>query len=212
MRLFKKTILFGHVVNKYKIPAYAIKDLNRAYEKAKKHLESYAHKLAGRLESELSIVPILEKTKIMSHIVDCINDYVKSSIKYGQLEDLPYHANITATWINDMVAGEYNPPHSHQNNMGYSVVLFLKIPKFINDVNSPHKFKDGTLGFLDIPRKGVCYLEPKVGDFYIFQAEHQHCVMPFKTKGKNDIRRSMSFNFLLEPPSDSPDPNQSRKK
>ena len=43
------------------------------------------------------------------------------------------------------------------------------------------------------------WVEPEVGDFYIFQADHQHCVMPFKTKEPGKIRRSMSFNFLTTP-------------
>ena len=42
-------------------------------------------------------------------------------------------------------------------------------------------------------------IKPKVGDFYIFQADHQHSVMPFKTKEPGKIRRSMSFNFLATP-------------
>ena len=36
----------------------------------------------------------------------------------------------------------------------------------------------------------------EVNDFYVFKADHQHAVMPFKTKVKGDIRRSMSFNFI----------------
>ena len=43
-------------------------------------------------------------------------------------------------------------------------------------------------------------MEPKVGEFYIFEAKHQHCVMPFKVKNKGDIRRSMSFNFIEKVP------------
>ena len=39
---------------------------------------------------------------------------------------------------------------------------------------------------------------PKVGDFYIFSASHQHCVMPFKTKKLKEVRRSMSFNFIVK--------------
>ena len=45
--------------------------------------------------------------------------------------------------------------------------------------------------------QNIChYVTPKVGDFYIFRADHQHCVMPFKTKKPGAIRRSMSFNFI----------------
>ena len=57
-----------------------------------------------------------------------------------------------------------------------------------------NKFKDGKLCFIDGPSTSD-YNTPRVGDIYIFQADHQHCVMPFKTKNPNEIRRSMSFNF-----------------
>ncbi|HCY80576.1 MAG TPA: hypothetical protein DHV22_02705 [Xanthomarina gelatinilytica] len=94
-----------------------------------------------------------------------------------------------------MRENEYNPPHTHHNGTGWSTVLFLKIPEFVNDARDPHKFKDGQLAFTGDNGR-ITWHEPKVGDFYIFEAIHTHCVMPFKTKNKNDIRRSMSFNFI----------------
>jgi len=60
----------------------------------------------------------------------------------------------------------------------------------------PHKIKDGQLGFINVDGISTNWFAPKVGDFYIFEAKHQHSVMPFKTRNKNDIRRSMSFNFI----------------
>ncbi len=95
-----------------------------------------------------------------------------------------------------MVSGEYNPPHTHYDGIGFSVVLFLKIPEIINDIEGDHKFRDGQIGFFD--DTSTRWKIPKVGDFYIFEAVHQHCVMPFKTKKPGDIRRSMSFNFCIE--------------
>jgi len=103
---------------------------------------------------------------------------------------------ILSCWINDMKEGEYNPPHTHHDNTGWSSVMFLKVPEFINDVKDPHKFKDGQLGFTDVDGVHTTWMEPEVGHFYIFEAKHQHCVMPFKTKIKGEIRRSMSFNFI----------------
>jgi len=50
--------------------------------------------------------------------------------------------------------------------------------------------------------EGSHYLDPEVGDFYIFNANHQHFVMPFKTKKPKEIRRSMSFNFIKEKKND----------
>jgi hypothetical protein len=97
-----------------------------------------------------------------------------------------------------MKEGEYNPPHTHHDGTGWSTVLFLKVPEFIDDAKDPHKFKDGQLCF--IMNQNICkYVTPKVGDFYIFRADHQHCVMPFKTKKSGEIRRSMSFNFIEVP-------------
>ena len=92
---------------------------------------------------------------------------------------------------------EYNPPHTHHDLTGWSTVLFLKVPNFINDVKHPHKFKDGKLGFF--ARDTYCdFYDCKVGDFYIFEASHQHFVMPFKTNDVDPVRRSMSFNFIIE--------------
>ena len=191
-----KTIVFGKIIKKYNIPLDQIKDLNQKYEKAREKLGSFGHRLAGRLDSELQFTKILESTKIYTTITECISDYVESSVKYGLLlQGGPLE--ILSCWINDMKPGEYNPPHTHHNLTGYSSVLFLKVPEFINDAKDPHKFKDGQLGFVGVDGVGTTWLNPKVGDFYIFQASHQHCVMPFKSVN-NEIRRSMSFNFIFK--------------
>ena len=42
------------------------------------------------------------------------------------------------------------------------------------------------------------WCDPKVGDFYLFQANQQHTVYPFKTKIKGEVRRSMSFNLVIK--------------
>jgi hypothetical protein len=80
---------------------------------------------------------------------------------------------------------------------GWSCVLFLKVPEFINDTKHKHKFHDGQLCFLGYDRQ-VYWCTPQVGDFYLFQANQQHTVYPFKTKIKGEIRRSMSFNLVKE--------------
>ena len=124
-----------------------------------------------------------------------MNDHHKTSENFNVCNPGPHHLDINGCWINDMKEGEYNPPHTHHDGTGWSTVLFLKVPEFIDDTKDPHKFKDGQLCF--IMNQNIChYVTPKVGDFYIFRADHQHCVMPFKTKKPGDIRRSMSFNFI----------------
>lgn len=189
------TTAFGKIVKCYELPDSAIKDLNTQYEKHKKELNSFGHRLAGRLDSELDFTHLIGETQIAKHIVDCMNDYIDTLRKinlYGGSEKL----QILSCWINDMVEGEYNPPHTHHDRTGWSTVMFLKVPEFINDAKDPHKFRDGQLGFTGVDGSSCEWFTPKVGDFYIFEAGHQHFVMPFKVKQKGEIRRSMSFNFI----------------
>jgi len=190
-----ETTVFGRVVKKYEMPLDSIKDINLKYEKEKEKLNSFGHRLAGRLDSELDITAMLGKTKISKDIVDCMNDYMNTLIQLRLFaEKKPLE--IISCWINDMKENEYNPPHTHHDGTGWSTVLFLKVPEFINDAKDPHKFHDGQLGFIGIDGESCTWMDPKVGDFYIFPSCHQHCVMPFKTKNKVDVRRSMSFNFI----------------
>ena len=182
----------GHhkIANKY------IKDLNKRYEAAKDGLKSYGPRLVGRLDSELEMLNIIQSTKIFPQLVKCMENHIQRSIEFKCLPSDSYNLDIIGCWINDMRAGEYNPPHTHHDGTGWSTVLFLKVPEFINDAKDPHKFKDGELCFI-MGGNTTYYVAPKVGDFYIFHARHQHCVMPFKTKDPKAVRRSMSFNFIV---------------
>ena len=190
-----QTTMFGRMVKKYEMPLEAIEDINLRYEEEKEKLDSFGPKLAGRLDSEKGFTHLLGQTKIAKHIVDCMNDYIETAEKVNLYKGSK-ELEILSCWINDMKEGEYNPPHTHHDNTGWSSVMFLKVPEFINDAKDPHKFKDGFIGFTDVDGVHTTWMEPEVGHFYIFEAKHQHCVMPFKTKVKGKIRRSMSFNFI----------------
>jgi hypothetical protein len=190
-----QTTLFGRIVKRYDIPLDEIDDFNLKYEAHKKDLNSFGPRLAGRLDSELEFTSLLGQTKIAKSIGECINDYVDTSEKLG-IFDEEKKLHILSCWVNDMKEGEYNPPHTHHDRSGWSTVLFLKVPEFINDAKDPHKFHDGQLGFIGHDGVYCTWMEPEVGHFYVFEAGHQHCVMPFKTKIKGEIRRSMSFNFI----------------
>jgi|TARA_R100000084_G_scaffold108251_1_gene70432 hypothetical protein len=203
-----ETFLFGRILKKYKMSKKDINDLNKTYEKARDNLNSFGPRLAGRLETELDFTKIFESTKIFPKICKCIIDYVNeyeslitgSISNSGEYEPFPHKSfEIISCWINDMKEGEYNPPHTHHDNSGWSTVLFLKVPKFIDDTKDPHKFKDGQLGFRG-HSSTTAWFKPEVGDFYVFEASHVHSVNPFKTNPPNQIRRSMSFNFVLKHP------------
>jgi hypothetical protein len=192
-----QSTLHGRIIKKYKIPKVEIDDINYKYEKVKKNLSSYGRRLAGRIDSELEFTNILESTTAFSTMTDCMSDYLKTLESFSVLCKGPHHMKILSCWMNDMVEGEYNPPHTHHNLRGWSTVLFLKIPPLTPIKKTwPHKIKDGQLGFINVDGISTNWFTPKVGDFYIFEAKHQHSVMPFKTRNKNDIRRSMSFNFI----------------
>ena len=194
-----KTIIDGAIIKKYKIPIDMIDELNQEYEKNKNSLHSNSEKLAGRLEIELSILSIIQKLKIFKKINFFINDYMMTLNNFGLLSKPQIKTNITSCWVNDMKEGEYNPVHTHNGptNDGWSCVLFLKVPEFVNDVKHKHKFHDGQLCFLGYDRR-LYWITPKVGDFYLFQADQRHTVYPFKTKIKGEVRRSMSFNLIIE--------------
>ena len=193
-----QTQIFGRIVKRYDLPLDAIDDLNNKYEEHKKDLASFGPRLAGRLDSELEFTHMIAKTKISKYIVDCMNDYIETLEKTGLYEG-PKKLEILSCWINDMKEGEYNPPHTHHDRTGWSTVLFLKVPEFVDDTKDPHKFKDGKLGFIWPDGVACHWMDPQVGHFYIFEARHSHCVMPFKTKVKGAVRRSMSFNFIEQP-------------
>ncbi len=194
-RMKAQTTLFGKIVKRYDIPLNLINDFNLKFEAHRESLNSFGSRLAGRLNTELEFTHLLGQTKMAETISECINDYIDTLEKLGIFEE-EKKLHILSCWVNDMKEGEYNPPHTHHDTTGWSTVLFLKVPEFINDAKDPHKFKDGKLGFISVNGVGSVWMEPKVGHFYVFEASHQHCVMPFKTKVKDEVRRSMSFNFI----------------
>ena len=195
-RMKAKIITDSFFIGHYKIANKYIKDLNKRYKTAKDGLKSYGPRLAGRLDSELEMLNIIQSTAIFPQLVKRMEKHIKQSIEFKCLVSQSYNLDIIGCWINDMKAGEYNPPHTHHDGSGWSTVLFLEVPEFINDAKDPHKFQDGTLCFI-MGGNTTYYVTPKVGDFYIFHARHQHCVMPFKTKDPQAVRRSMSFNFIV---------------
>lgn len=198
MNFKNKTIVFGQVVKEYQLPLEEIEQLNNFYEEKKEELDSYNERLAGRLDSELDFTKLIVECDVYQSIVDCMSDYMNScKVLYDSTDSRDINLEIISCWINDMKAGEYNPPHVHNESVGWSTVLFLKIPHFINDVKSQHKFRDGQIYFHNKIGGGK-YFVPEVGNFYIFEANHEHSVMPFKTVRDTDVRRSMSFNFIIK--------------
>ena len=195
--MISKTIVSGRIIKKYKIPLNQVEELNKKYEDNKHSLESKGAKLAGRLDSELESTKVIQSLPILETIKKCMNEYMISLNHFSLTPKPMYNLKIITMWINDMQPHEYNPIHTHHDGTGWSTVMFLKVPNFINDAKHKHKFRDGALGFI-FPENKTMFYEPSVGDFYIFEASHQHFVLPYKTDDKDPTRRSMSFNFITD--------------
>jgi len=191
-----ETFVSGRIIKRYRVPQNEVDQLNEVFDQKKKELDSRGHLLAGRIKSELNVIDFVPKLKIYNTIKKYMNDYMMALNHHRLIQKPMYDLKILSMWINDMQPHEYNPPHTHHDLTGYSTVLFLKVPEFINDAKHPQKLKDGKLGFF--ARDSYCdWYDSVVGHFYVFEAGHQHFVMPYKTNDVDPTRRSMSFNFII---------------
>ena len=108
---------------------------------------------------------------------------------------------MTMAWVNFMTAGEFNPPHIH-NNCDFSSVLFVKISEELKEEQK--KFEGtglgpGSISFTHGGQQPHSLSErsffPDSGDFFMFPATLSHFVSPFISKKD---RISISANFQLD--------------
>tara|TARA_R100001015_G_C4601874_1_gene156829 strand:- start:411 stop:1052 length:642 start_codon:yes stop_codon:yes gene_type:complete len=193
----------GKVIAKYQLPKDEVDELNEIFDQKKFNLKSHSDSLAGNVTTETDILNLISTVPIIHSMYECMQDHVHNIKLFfnDANEDIKdYH--ITGAWINDMVEGDFNPPHVHHvqpdtnTALGYSTVLFLKVPEMLPVKNIKKEYLNGQLGFADVKGESTISFSPVVGDFYIFNANHQHFVLPFKLKNKNRTRRSLSFNFI----------------
>jgi len=165
-------------------------------------------KLCSKKSSEVNdtLVGVIKHEHYISHhkLIKIILPYLTSFRHayyhwYGQ----PLAKNIVsvAAWVNFMVAGEFNPPHTHQN-CDFSSVLFVKIPEKLKEENKkfPGSGKGpGSLSFSYGESQDYSMFQksffPEEGDLFIFPATLLHFVCPFMSK---EERISISTNFKLE--------------
>ena len=108
---------------------------------------------------------------------------------------------VTSSWVNFMVAGEYNPPHIH-TDCDFSSVLFIQIPKKIREENKKFTGTAGGPGSISFtygePQKyslSKKSILPEEGDLFIFPATLTHFVAPFMSK---EERISIGANFRFD--------------
>ena len=190
---------FSPLVLEVKVPNDYIEKLNMYMDMALGDKEllkklDHSHDLAGNLNTEIKITnQFLEETR---------NEWGVSLLRFFSNIGSAYCQNminktnitkfiITGAWMNNQVAGDFNPIHKHDGLL--SSVLFTKVPISIS--NNEEKDYAGYLEFIDGRDAGITpthmRIKPVVGRMYMFPSWLLHQVYPFRGNGH---RRSVSFN------------------
>tara|TARA_R100000781_G_C4043470_1_gene114858 strand:+ start:204 stop:788 length:585 start_codon:yes stop_codon:yes gene_type:complete len=159
---------------------------------------SYNEHLASHLDETF----VFNTNEFKKNIDKAFNDYLNFYETYYDTVLLNKKYKVTASWVNFMKAGDFNPPHTHGDD--FSCVLYLKIPDILKKENDSYKGRDkpgpGGIQFIYGEERPHCVtgvgLKPEEGDMFIFPANLRHVVNPFKSKC---TRISMSANFKLQP-------------
>ena len=131
---------------------------------------------------------------------------------------LPCDVDMQSMWTVHSYEGDYNPVHDHgtRTPMGLSMILYLKVPPQISELDNPsEKFGGlnqssgavdgftylvwGVNGMRDINILRPIteeYIKPEVGTMLMFPAWLRHGVNPFFGEGE---RRTMSANLNITP-------------
>lgn len=171
----------------------------------------WSQHLAGVVSAEIRFTDVIRETPDFTDFLydvartysyRCENALMHFS-DYGRTEDLADRKltiEIKEGWVNDMVAGDYNPAHFHQGCL-YSSVGFLRVPPGYDAEFAADKARQNTVGclqFIDsrsaVGVKNLFTVKPAVGDFYLWPSWMLHCVYPFKSPG---VRRSIAINLAL---------------
>lgn len=63
-----------------------------------------------------------------ANVLDWFMSMYHHYLEFNHIRD--YKTHLNSIWVNEMVANEYNPCHTHQGNLftGLSSVMILKLP------------------------------------------------------------------------------------
>ncbi|QOI68991.1 putative 2OG-Fe(II) oxygenase family protein [Pelagibacter phage Mosig EXVC030M] len=194
-----ETIVFGPLIKKYKVEEdFRLEMLNRG----KSTNKDWREHLAGHIDVENQFTKKEDIIFFSKGITPLLTDYVehfnrdykdwanvsRSDTKHSwkNKQNLKDVLKIEQLWINFMKAGDFNPPHFH--NQDLSFVLFVDVPKEITIENENAPYNDYGPGCLIfsygeheekyITTRGFL---PSNGDLFIFPAPLKHLVSPFKS-------------------------------
>jgi len=169
---------------------------------------SHGDSLAGQIKTELTV----DIERLKKYNLDKFFDtMIKQFVIYAKSQQTPYNEEIKKeTWLTQIVGmwvvsqepNEYNPLH-HHTECQISAVMYLKIPKFKKERKEHRRSVDGAITFVanssldkDFSHPNI-RISPVVGDLFIFGANQQHSVNPYRCEEGDTERRSVSFNAIF---------------
>ena len=171
-------------------------DLKKCTKLCSKKASPFNDSLAGVIKHEHYISPI-----VYCKILNPSLNVFRHGYEQWYRKPLTRQMTMTTSWVNFMVAGEFNPPHMH-TNCDFSSVLFVKISEELKEERKKFKGTGGGPGAIsfsygETQPHSLSHRSffPEEGDFFIFPATLIHFVAPFLSKGE---RISISANFKLE--------------
>lgn len=170
-------------------------ELEQIKKLCSKEGEDQRKSLAGLIKHEHA----LDRNKVFAIIKPYVESYVTAAIEYSG-KPLGGKIELVKSWVNYMVAGEFNPIHSHSNDLSF--VIFTQIPKDLKDEQKKtisSGTHPGSLNFLIGLRQDKNFVSehsfhPEEGDIYIFPATLHHYANCFQSKGE---RISISGNLKI---------------
>ena len=161
---------------------------------------------AGEMEEQFLVgLDRLKQERLLEYFEEAAEKYVieafcqSSPFKKKEIQKEEWLTRVTRMWINSQKDNEFFPLHKH-TKCAMSSVMYLKIPKQLparNEDNGGGIEFIGNSSMDQIWAKPTLAIQPRVGDFYIFSSEQQHCVYPFRTSDGMGERRSVSYNAIF---------------
>ena len=186
---------WGPYLFQTKLPQYVI---DRLLIDGTKTTRNWNHQLAGHLKSQFEYD---EETQdwFCNEIQPIIQAYRKGHSEYHNLDNITVEYAMTSLWINYMKSGDYNPPHTHSDDLSF--VIFLAVPEELTQEQLDYEGQGSGPGTLEFKygeqskpawATTIACVKPVVGDIYIFPSLLQHTVLPYKS----DVTRiSVSGNL-----------------
>jgi hypothetical protein len=172
--------------------------------------------LAGQIDTELRVEhDILIQTGMMGFFMAAVRQFV-IQCKCQQMPDKviavqreEWLIQMLTMWIISQQPGEYNPMHIH-TECTISAVMYIKVPKMLPCRKEHRPNDDGSILFTSNASRDVDFsqsvitIPPQVGDFFIFGAQQNHAVYPYRcAEGQKETeRRSISFNAIFQSKTD----------